>query len=108
MELLKFPVLVEHYFDHRTEKGDTGLIGFLIDHYCTEDGTDQDADEDSRLPFKSTDQLSAPGTITLALPVSTEMLAHPGLLPVTNYLIQDDANIPSGFLDAIWQPPRNC
>jgi hypothetical protein len=108
MELLKLPVLAEHYFDHRAEKNETGLISFLISHYCTEDGTDQDADEDSRLPFKSTDQLSNPGTIAFALPVSDDIPAYPGLLPVTNYLIVDDVNIPSGFLDAIWQPPRSC
>jgi hypothetical protein len=107
-ELFKLPLLLEHYYDHRTENGDPGLVGFLVDHYCTEDGTDQDADEDSKLPFKSTEQLTNPGTIALLFPVSAEMLVRPALLPVTKYLILDDANIPSGFLDSIWQPPRNC
>jgi hypothetical protein len=107
-ELFKLPLLVEHYFDHQEENKKMGLASFLLSHYYTEDGTDYDADEDSRLPFKSSDQLSSGGSIAVSPPVSSDMITRPDLSPVRNYEIMDDENIPSDHLDAIWQPPRHC
>jgi hypothetical protein len=107
-ELFKLPLLIEHYFDHQEEKNGMGLFSFLVSHYYTEDGTDYDADEDSKLPFKSSDQLSSSGSIAVSPPVISDMLTRPDLSPVRNYEILDDENIPSDHLDAIWQPPRHC
>jgi hypothetical protein len=107
-ELFKLPLLVEHYFDHQEENKEVNLVSFLISHYYTEDGTDYDANEDSKLPFKSSDQISSGITIAMSPPASSEMLSHPDLSPLRNYVIMDDENIPSNHLDAIWQPPRHC
>ena len=107
-ELFKLPLLIEHYFDHQEEKNGMGLVSFLVSHYYTEDGTDYDADEDSRLPFKSSDQIFSAGSIAVSPPVNSDILSRPDLSPVRNYVIMDDENIPTDHLDAIWQPPRHC
>ena len=52
-EMIKIPVLAKLYFKHVKLEKQEGLISFLIEHYLNEDGTDKDANEDSRLPFKS-------------------------------------------------------
>jgi hypothetical protein len=107
-ELFKLPLLVEHYFDHQEENSRMDLVGFLVSHYYTEDGTDYDADEDSRLPFKSSDQIFSAFSIAVSPPCGSDIVTRPDLIPVRNYVIMDDDNIPSDHLDAIWQPPRHC
>jgi hypothetical protein len=107
-ELFKLPLLVEHYVDHQEEKSGMGLVSFLVSHYCTEDGTDYDADEDSRLPFKSSDQIFSAGSIAISPPASSDILTRPDLSIVRNYAVMNDGNIPTDHLDAIWQPPRHC
>ncbi|HLO82431.1 MAG TPA: hypothetical protein VK166_15815 [Chitinophagaceae bacterium] len=107
-ELFKLPLLVEHYFDHQEESNKMNLVSFLVSHYYTEDGTDYDANEDSKLPFKSSEQITAGASIAVSPPVSSDILTRPDLSPLRNYLIMDDENIPSDHLDAIWQPPRHC
>ncbi len=107
-ELLKLPLLAEHYFDHQEENQKMNLASFLISHYYTEDGTDYDAEEDSKLPFKSADQIPSGGAIAVSPPASSEIITRPDLSLIRNYVILDDEHIPSGHLDAIWQPPRHC
>ena len=107
-ELFKLPLLIEHYFDHQEEKNRMGLVSFLVSHYYTEDGTDYDADEDSRLPFKSDEQIFSAVSIAVSPPVSSDILTRPDFSLVRNYVILDDENILSDHPDAIWQPPRNC
>lgn len=101
-------MLTEHFADHRSESKGTSLLNFLVSHYCTEDGTDPDADEDSKLPFKTPEQFTSPGAFTLGLPISAEAINRVSFIQVRNFLIVDDDDIPSLFLDSIWQPPRSC
>lgn len=106
-ELMKMPVLVEHYYDHREENKNTGLIAFLIQHYNMEDGTDRDADEDSRLPFKSA---AYPATVFFSLtpPLFIEVESNPESNINNSFGLHDEFFISSQFLAAIWQPPRHC
>ena len=50
-QLIKLPVLIEHYHKHRLQDG-VSLLGFLKDHYASEHN-DADQPEDERLPFKT-------------------------------------------------------
>ena len=107
-ELLKLPQLLAHYYDHKAEGNKTGFISFLVQHYFEEDGTDKDAAEDSRLPFKTGEQLLSVMVISVNPPESFSIA--PVLLPVTEktYKICNDRFTASQYLDAIWQPPRIC
>ncbi len=108
VELLKVPLLAKHFRDHQSEKKHTGLFTFLVQHYIYENGTDQDASEDSQLPFKSTDHLATLAFNCLTPPSFIQVPAkdHTGMN--TCFYIQDfDFPVP-GYLSAIWQPPRNC
>lgn len=107
-ELLKLPQLVEHYYDHKAEGNNTGFTAYLIQHYLKEDGTDKDAAEDSRLPFKTGEQLLSVMVISVDPPQSFSI--SPVALPVVKkmYKICNDDFISSQYLNAIWQPPRIC
>lgn len=107
-ELLKLPQLVEHYYDHKTEGNSSSFIAYLFQHYCKEDGTDKDAAEDSRLPFKNSEQVVSVMVVSVKPPDTFCML--PVVLPLVKkvYKISNDDFISSQYLNAIWQPPRNC
>lgn len=102
-ELLKIPVLVSHYEEH---KGNTGLtfIGFLRMHYfngAPHDNTDMD------LPFKTN---SAALVISQSLSISLPAQPFASFIPfapvqgqaITFYTFY----LPTRSQHAIFQPPR--
>lgn len=107
-ELLKLPVLAEHYYDHRKENKNIGFVAFLIMHYYTEDGTDKDAEEDNQLPFKSAEHAATVSFISLTPPLSIEIVPNPESENNNSFGIRNDLFLPSQYLAAIWQPPRHC
>ncbi|MEI8058991.1 MAG: hypothetical protein WCG67_02440 [Ferruginibacter sp.] len=107
-ELLKLPLLADHYYDHKEEKAGTSLISFIIEHYCQEDGTDKDAAEDSKLPFKGPENLNGLNTVYINPPIIFQSFEKPLLINNMSFFIRNDEFISVQFLAAIWQPPRNC
>lgn len=107
-ELLKLPVLATHYYKYQSEDKNNNLLSFLINHYIKEDGTDSDAAEDRKLPFKSPENLVTGSVISLP----PAMIIHPFEKPViqnkSRFFIRTEIFISSAYLAAIWQPPRNC
>lgn len=106
-ELFKLPLLAAHYYDHREEGNNTGLNAFLVQHYVTEDGTDKDAAEDSQLPFKSAEQ-NASSSFVSSLPSSSIEITRPVKIFNHTFSGYKDWMIHTSYLEAIWQPPRNC
>jgi hypothetical protein len=107
-ELLKLPVLADHYYDHKDEQSGTNLLSFIIDHYSKEDGTDKDAAEDCKLPFKSPESFIGFTAVYMPPPFTFHQIEKPVAVNTTIFFIQDDAFISSQYLAAIWQPPRHC
>ena len=52
-QLLKMPLLIEHYLEHKLDNGNLSLIGFMYQHYVGDDGNANDDQKDQNLPFKS-------------------------------------------------------
>lgn len=103
-EMYRFPLLVEHYFDHMEEGNSTAQPGqYLIQHYIQENGTDKDAAEDAQLPFKSA--LSFTNATSTAL-MPFEYAAQPPLPVPGVYRINNQDLLPDSYFDSIWQPPR--
>lgn len=107
-EFVKLPLLVMHYYDHQLEDEDSGGLSFLLVHYFIEDGTDKDASDDRKLPFKSMENINPVSSIVLpSLPVAGKTLM-PAVISNTKFFSHDDAFIASQYLASIWQPPRFC
>ena len=51
-QLLRIPLLLQHYSKHRTNNDGLSFLHFLKDHYTTAHN-DEDQAEDRQLPFKS-------------------------------------------------------
>lgn len=105
-ELTKLPLLAEHYYAHFEENSQTTLIGFLVKHYCLETGTDKDAAEDSKLPFKSVESIVTAFFISLPPTTITSSLTKFTSCSTVVFFIHNDAFISSQYLAAIWQPPK--
>lgn len=103
-EVYRFPLLVEHFFDHRAEGNNTAQPGqYLIQHYLQENGTDKDAAEDAQLPFKSA-ACFINATYTILMPF--ECAEQPPLLVLNVYPVNNQGMLPDSYFASIWQPPR--
>jgi hypothetical protein len=106
-ELVKLPALVGHYTDHRDENSSIALTTFLIQHYYYEDGTDEDAAEDKKLPFKSLDNANSVSFISLSPPYVLNALNKTETEKKNLFGIYTDRFLQSRYLSTIWQPPRH-
>lgn len=110
-QLLKFPVLVEHYFQHKEKDPEMSVMSFLSLHY---DGRhldnhphDDDYEKDQKLPFiVHTDILSISFIVTPPFCFGVTKKAFIG--KVSKALPLDDTFLENTFLSTIWQPPKFC
>lgn len=111
VQLLKFPMLVEHYFEHKEKNPQINVMEFLALHYegnhLENHPHDEDYEHDQQLPFiVHIDVLSVSFVLTppFSFEIETRKLVgkEPKALPL------DDAFSDNNYLSAIWQPPKSC
>ena len=109
-QLLKFPVLVEHYVEHKEKNPEISIVDFLVLHYnnnLENHPHDDDYDQDQKLPFiVHTDILSFCFVYAPSLSFDIKVM-----FPVnqkSKVLSFDDTFSDNNFLSSIWQPPRFC
>ena len=107
-QLFKISFLIEHYYEHKQQKGDLSLFDFFSLHYANEEHSRSDDAHQHKLPFKSHEACVGNSLIAVLFPVSYGALLRPVSLkgPVF-HVIQEDF-ISSSFLSSIWQPPKFC
>ncbi len=100
-ELLKLPLLVEHFIKHQQAES-ASIFDFLEEHYTSGQHDDNDAPEDERLPFK-TAQFYSLGS-ALVTPFSNQSLSI--LMLVEKKIVLQASHIPQKNLSSIFHPPR--
>lgn len=111
-QLLKLPVLIEHYFEHREKNPALTVMQFLKFHYegnhLENHPRDDDYEHDRQLPFIiHTDVLNL--SFVLALPFSFEIETKKSPIDKEHKVLPlDDTLSDNDFLSAIWQPPKYC
>lgn len=110
-QLLKFPVLVEHFFEHKAKNSNISVLDFLALHYAgnhlQNHPHDDDYEQDQKLPFISHhDFLTI--VFTPGSAVWFEIENHN--LPVVKRKIAsyNDAYLSGEIINAVWQPPKFC
>ncbi|MDD2984398.1 MAG: hypothetical protein PHQ74_13515 [Crocinitomicaceae bacterium] len=103
-QLLKLPILYEHYQEHHLEDNSLSMLDFISMHYSNND-TDKTDQEDMKLPFKSPDGcFSASMFAFITQPLEfTEKFIFFEKEPLNNYSYKEFS---SSYLSSIWQPPR--
>ncbi|WP_316818178.1 hypothetical protein [Pedobacter nyackensis] len=105
-ELIKLPLLFQHYFEHKAINEDISFSRYLIDHYNSVPHTDNDEERDSQLPFKSVDKNSV--LTSPAVPPSDKfVIKMPTIIVFNSLSIYNDDDVPAAFSGSIWQPPKS-
>lgn len=105
-QILKLPVLVQHYFEHKKLNNGLSFWLFIQAHYFNAgNDTDNDDSRDRALPFKAADNTVL--NAINALPGATET-DNNYLLDIKelSHMLTDDTFVSSQYLSSIWQPPK--
>lgn len=106
-ELLKLPIMAEHFAEHKRENPKITLWEFMCIHYAHGEVNDDDYDKDMRLPFKSHSFCSCT-SITFCQPVVNYNLSRKDVFKSINIKTNFGYNFSfsSNFFSSIWQPPK--
>ena len=99
-QLLKLPVLMEHFNKHQENEG-VSFLEFLNEHYSKEHN-DADHSEDEKLPFKSM-TLQSPGFAIVTAIFNEDAALN---FTVPGNIILNEFYTPQQHLFAIFHPPR--
>ena len=105
IQLLKIPLLVEHFIEHKTENKDITFKDFFIIHYLEKQHVDGDYEKDMRLPFKTIN--TSVTSIVHSIPSLLSSLSrnHDNREGI-EFNPYEDLFIDNVFISSIWQPPR--
>lgn len=104
-QLLKFPLLVEHFKQHKQENTQLTLASFLKMHYVDEQPFDNDYQQDMQLPFKTVDIICM--TLPTVIPAPVTLFTPVIELPEEDYFILNDGPPPYRLPDNVFQPPKS-
>lgn len=105
-QLLKLPFLFNHYLEHNHhEKINLSFFEYLKLHYSSDSNSSNKHNEDSKLPFKTSDECCIAGHISI--PVTGYSIPLPQFYNISNSypFYKNDAFLPMTVQD-IFQPPR--
>jgi len=107
-QLLKLPVLIEHYKEHKYQNPAITFLGFLNLHYNNGNKVDDDYDKDMKLPFKTVSDIASSCVINIpptAFTISQPTFEYQEIKK--KYSHTSNLLLPS-FSANIWQPPKSC
>jgi hypothetical protein len=108
-QLLRLPLLIQHYFEHVNEDTSMTVADFFDMHYAHGIVYDDDFEDDMKLPFKAHETVNH---------INVQVLAEPIKLTFDDLFFQSEFSndvlisyaqpfIQNPVLNAIWQPPKH-
>jgi hypothetical protein len=109
-QLLKLPMLITHFQEHKAEKSDLSFFSFLKMHYFNGDPKDADDETDMKLPFKTTcieHHVSVFVQEELTF-WDSNFVEKTKITPFFQHIrLFSEQHVPSSsYLTCIWQPPQ--
>ncbi len=104
-QLLKIPVLIEHFHEHRQEENSISFWSFLRMHYLEKIVVDKDYQRDQQLPMRDADC----GMMTVSNLYECQHIAVEISLPserTREFTFYDEFSKPRFAAYDIFQPPR--
>ncbi|MBK5279986.1 MAG: hypothetical protein JJE09_14095 [Bacteroidia bacterium] len=100
-EVLRLPLLIEHFTEHKSKVDDLSFWQFLVMHYETDVAHD---DQDMSLPFKDCNHSLTAQTVSLPSQkiTLTELLEKTSIIHTSFYLLHE----PKLLAGDIFQPPK--
>ncbi|MGN6619216.1 MAG: hypothetical protein ACTHJ5_18720 [Ilyomonas sp.] len=104
-QVLKLPLLITHFIQHKEESPNITITAFLKMHYCLDVGIDSDYQQDMKLPFK-THETECCLTIATIITEPVELKAKAPENALEKYRLKNE-NVPAyTAYNSIFQPPR--
>ncbi len=110
MELLKMPVMIQHYFEHEsTEHPDLSFSDFIAEHYSDDHHEDEATGHcDEKMPFKHCNDCCTHSTSISSFEVIEPVGSFPAQFSEYSFQLMSETDIPVSYLDCIWQPPKTA
>jgi hypothetical protein len=105
-QLVKLPLLFQHYKEHQALDGGISFLQFLRIHYHDATVIDDDYDKDMQLPFKNHDLCHSNTINAITTSFFPAFVEKPVLTSVQKHIICNDDFINAVYLSSVWQPPR--
>lgn len=106
-EVLKLPILIEHFIEHRSADRSISFLAFLDMHYMHGSPKDADYDRDMQLPFKIISNVSGVAVVIpssrIAFEAEHTLRSKEEKCPLIN-----SSDYSFNYQDMIWQPPKVC
>jgi len=105
-QLVKLPVVFQHFSEHKQEDKNISFLRFLSNHYLHGSAKDKDYDRDMQLPFKTSHDCFSSIAIAFVSIMVPFTIAKPAeIIQKENYIVLNQY-IQSTYLASIWQPPK--
>lgn len=104
-EVMRLPVLFEHFHEHKQSNRELNFAGFIVLHYLSSDVKDADYERDQQLPFKGTH--SEMTSLTIAITNENTTVVPHQAREIIKELVMYSSSFTSSLAQFIvWQPPR--
>lgn len=103
-QLLKVPVLIEHYKEHKANNGDISFLDYIRLHYFSGNHKDADYDRDMQLPFRAKDVDLVSSIVLVPEDYKVDLL--PPMYREISYPLLNITRLSPSHTYGIWQPPR--
>jgi hypothetical protein len=104
--LLRIPVLVEHFKEHRLLDPSITFLMFIRLHYVGEIVADGDYQRDNQLPFREADRCITSMTLSCECPGGVIEITSPPTEITSHFKLYDEDNNSRLSVADIFQPPR--
>jgi hypothetical protein len=105
-QLVKLPLLLEHFTEHKSLNNKLSFIQFLTIHYSGDTKKDADDEKDMKLPFKSQDDCINASTFNFSISNFIIEISKPVFVSTQLYKLFKNKFLTTSFLSSIWQPPK--
>jgi len=105
-QLMKLPVVFQHFQEHKLEDKNISILHFLSIHYLHGSPKDKDYMRDMQLPFKTSgDCISSIAIAFVSIMVAFTIAKPAEIIEQKSYIVLNQY-IQSTYLASIWQPPK--
>lgn len=105
VQLLRLPLLVAHFVEHKQESKEISFGEFMLIHYVEEYSVNGDYEQDMNLPFKSVDGSAIQVVAFIPLLISS-LQDKPIYTETGKFNPYAECFIDNAYLTSIWQPPK--
>ncbi len=105
-ELLKLPMLLDHFAEHKINRSEISFADFILLHYINLDEHGAEDAHDHTLPFKAHDNCHTVSVLIGGWPASAGYSIRPAVVELEKSVFPTESSPCYTYSGTIWQPPK--